>query len=634
MKKTLLYVPFILSILIGMSACNGSNNNNVSELDPINDMDTVDCIIDQANPECASGFEERVSVTSHEFMAVTNHPLATDAAYDVLLSGGSAVDAAIAAQMVLTLVEPQSSGIGGGGFLLHYDAQTGGVSHYDGRETAPSAATQDMFYIDGAVPSGTLGFYQSVLGGKSTGVPGTLKMLKKAHDEYGTHAWSDLFTPAITLAEDGFGVSQRLASSISSDIVFCKSDADSLDLYVDANANNYFCLEDDAGKFTIPLPVGHMLKNQPLADTLKDIASDIDNFYTGIYAENIVAKLAENTVSGILTTEDIANYEAIKNEPVCSSYRGYMVCGTPPPSSGGITVAQILGILQNADMSELAPTDVDLNGGQPTAAGIHWFSEAARLAYADRNLYIADTDFVSLPGGHWDSLIDPTYLANRYDLIDPLRTNGSAEAGQPEGAESWSPDQSLNLPSTTHMSIVDKEGNVVSMTSSIETGFGSHQMVDGYLLNNQLTDFSLAYESGGELIANRVQAGKKPRSSMSPTIVLDNNGHFFMATGSPGGSTIITYVAKTLVGIMDWGLDAQQATSLVNFGSTNGNTFIEKDRLTDEATIVSELEAMNHSVDIVDRTSGIATIVVDSDSEESMFVGGSDPRREGVAKGE
>ncbi|WP_160061338.1 gamma-glutamyltransferase [Psychromonas sp. L1A2] len=623
MKRKLSRIFLATSAVMMLASCNDSDETSVEA--------SVNCEIDQANPECASGFEERSAVIANDYMAVTNNPLATDAAYDVLKDGGNAIDAAIAAQMVLTLVEPQSSGIGGGGFMLYYDADTKNIVHFDGRETAPSAATGDMFYVDGVAPSGYNGFFQRVLGGKSTGVPGTLKMLKKAHDEYGTKVWSDLFTPAISLAEEGFEVSERLEASIEGDAVFCKDSDNTSDFYVDPDANSYFCLTDESGEYTIPLPAGYLLKNQPLADTFKDVANDVELFYTGTYATNIVTKLSQNPIPGILTTDDIANYEAVKNEPVCSVYRGYTVCGTPPPSSGGITVAQILGILENHDMSQWLPTDIDLNGGQPTANGIHWFSEAARLAYADRGLYIADTDFVALPGGSWESMIDPTYLTERFSLIDAQSSMGPAEAGKPAGAENWSPDQSPNLPSTTHMSIVDKEGNVVSMTSSIETGFGSHQMVDGYLLNNQLTDFSTEYQSAdGTLIANRVEGGKRPRSSMAPTIVLDADGQFFMATGSPGGSTIITYVAKTLVGVLDWGLDAQQATSLVNFGSTNGSTFIEEERLTDEATIVSELEAMNHTVDVTSRVSGIATIVSDND----VFVGGADPRREGVAKGE
>jgi gamma-glutamyltranspeptidase/glutathione hydrolase len=624
MNKTFSTLLLASSIAFLLTSCNNSEDNSDA-----NATVTVNCDIDQANPECASGFEEKSAVIANEYMAVTNNPLATEAAYDVLKNGGNAVDAAIAAQMVLTLVEPQSSGIGGGAFLLYYNATTKEIVHFDGRETAPSAATGDMFYVNGVYN----GFLSSVLGGKSTGVPGVLKMLKKAHDEFGTVAWSSLFDPAISLAESGFEVSARLASSISGDAVFCKGAVNPSGYYVDPDANSYFCLEDESGDYTTPLPEGYILKNQPLADTLKEVAKDVDVFYTGEYATNIVDKLSQNPIPGILTTADIASYEAYKNEPVCSTYRGYTVCGTPPPSSGGITVAQMLGILENTDLSQWAPTEVDLNGGQPTSKGIHWFSEAARLAYADRGLYIADTNFVPLPGGSWDSMIDPDYLKTRFNLIDSSSSMGTAAAGVPEGAESWSADQSPNLPSTTQITIIDKSGNVVSMTSSVETGFGSHQMVDGYILNNQLTDFSVdAQSADGTYIANRVQGGKRPRSSMAPTIVLDADGKFFMATGSPGGSTIITYVAKTLVGVIDWGLDAQQATSLANFGSTNGSTFIEEDRLSNEATIVSELEAMNHVVSVTTRTSGIATIV--SDASSGTLVGGADPRREGIAMGE
>lgn len=569
-------------------------------------------------PEIATGYAPKAPVSAARFMAVTNNPMATRAAYDVLRAGGSAVDAAIAAQMMLTLTEPQSSGIGGGAFLLHYDRRSGKVTAYEGRETAPQAATEQLFYGGDGKP---MTFSRAVVGGRSVGTPGLLRMLALAHKEQGVKPWGALFQSAIDSAQKGFAISPRLANTIASNKFICQDDA---------TAAGYFCQSDGS-----PKVAGTILQNPELAATFKDIAQNgAEVFYTGKYAQDIVNKVrAHERNPGLLALSDFTQYKPKVREPVCSDYRQYKVCGFPPPSSGGIAVAQILGILQSVPMSAYGPNSPDGNGGQPSAEGIHWFAEASRLAYADRNKYVADADFVPLPSGSPASLIDPAYLASRAALMREDQSLGVAPAGVPEGAQNWSADASPNLPSTTQLTIVDAKGNVVSMTSTIESAFGSMQMVDGFLLNNQLTDFSFVpQDEAGNKVANRVQSGKRPRSSMAPTLVFDkSSGEFVMATGSPGGRMIIEYVAKTLVGVLDWDLNAQQAAALVNFGSANEKeTFIEKGRLAEPQATVKALEAMGHKVIFNDQTSGLAVIV----KRAGVLVGGADPRREGAALGE
>ncbi|MCC5618507.1 gamma-glutamyltransferase [Nostoc sp. CHAB 5836] len=552
-------------------------------------------------PEAASGRVEREAVRTKKYVVVAANPLASAAGRDVLRRGGSAIDAAIAVQMVLTLVEPQSSGIGGGAFLVYYDAKTKKLVTYDGRETAPAAAKPDRFLDANGKP---LQFYDAVVGGKSVGVPGVLRMLELAHKKYGKLPWSQLFQRAIQLSEQGFPLSPRLYTLLSKDQYLSRNEP----------AKSYFYQPDGT-----PKPIGTKLVNQPLAEVLRQIAKGGANaFYQGNIAKDVVATVRQAAVPGDLTTTDLVQYQAKLREPVCGTYRVYKVCGMGPPSSGGLTVLQILGILQQFNLAALKPASLE---------AVHLFSEAGRLAYADRNLYIADTDFVPVPV---KELINPNYLKLRAAIINPERSMGQAQAGKPllQQAHRWGKNQSRDFPSTSHVSIVDAAGNAVSMTTSIEDAFGSRLMVRGFLLNNQLTDFSFSPTSEGKPVANRIEAKKRPRSSMSPMMVFDRNGKLVMVIGSAGGAQIINYVAKAIVAHLDWGLDIQQALSLPNFGSRNGPTDLEEN--TDVANLKPALEAKGHTVSIVQLTSGSTGIVLTNQG----LVSGADPRREGVPLGE
>jgi len=561
-------------------------------------------------PEAASGYTEKVGVVSKKFMVAAANPLATDAGYQILKAGGSAIDAAIATQMVLMLVEPQSSGIGGGAFLMHFDGSI--VKAFDGRETAPATATGKLFQTaDGKAMS----FYDRVVGGRSTGVPGVLRMLELAHKQYGKLPWATLFVPAIKLANDGFAISPRLHTLLKSE-KYLKNDAEAAAYFYDQEGN--------------PRPVGHVLKNPELAKVLHEIASGgADAFYKGHIAQDIEAKVKSHPANpGGLSAADIAGYQAKVREPICTDYKKWTVCGMPPPSSGGIAIAQILGMLETRDISGFAPKDGALN-----ADAIHLFSEAGRLAYADRGRYVADTDFVPLPGNSIKPLLDKKYLAERAACITD-KSMGLAKFGTPPAMNvTWGLDTSPELPSTSHISIVDANGNAISMTTTIEDAFGSRQMVDGFLLNNQLTDFSLDSADANGPIANRVQPGKRPRSSMAPTFVFDKDSKkLLLSTGSPGGSAIINYIGKVLVGTMDWGLNMQQAISLPNFGSRNGPTELEQGRVSD--SLVEALKAKGHNVRVMEQTSGLQGIMRVNIHGEEMWFGGADPRREGIVKGD
>ncbi len=561
-------------------------------------------------PEAATGYTEKFGWTARKFMVAAANPLATEAGYQILKAGGSAVDAAIATQMVLTLVEPQSSGIGGGAFLMHFDGAV--VKAFDGRETAPASATDKLFQT----PEGNaMPFIEGVVGGRSVGVPGVLRMLELAHKEYGKLPWASLFTTAIRLAEEGFPVSPRLAGLLKNEQHLRK----------DPVAFAYFY--DGSGN---PWPVGHILKNPELAKVLRDIAAQgADAFYRGGIARDIETKVkAHPTNPGGLTAADMADYRAKLRHPICTDYKSWTVCGMPPPSSGGIALAQMLGMLELKDIRSMAPRD-----GVPTADAIHLFSEVGRLAYADRGRYVADTDFVPLPGNSVKPLLDKRYLAERAALITD-RSMGQAKFGTPSGVNvSWGLDNSPELPSTSHISIVDAGGNALSMTTTIEDAFGSRQMVRGFLLNNQLTDFSFDAADANGPIANRVQPGKRPRSSMAPTLVFDKGTRkLVLSTGSPGGSAIINYVGKVLVGTMDWGLNVQQAISLPNFGSRNGPTELEQGRVSDE--VVEQLKARGHNVRVMEQTSGLQGIMRLNIHGEELWFGGADPRREGIVKGD
>jgi len=561
-------------------------------------------------PEGASGYMQKPGWTAQNFMVSAANPLAVDAGYQMLRAGGTAIDAAIAVQMVLTLVEPQSSGIGGGAFLLHFDGKT--VKAFDGRETAPAAVTADLFQGAHGQP---LSFYDALVGGRSVGVPGVLRMLERVHKEYGRLPWSSLFAPAIRLADQGFAVSPRLATLVATDAHLKK----------DAVAAAYFY--DREGK---PWPAGHVLKNPELANVLRDIAAGgADRFYNGDIARDIEAKVEGHAINpGQLTAADIAAYEAKEREPVCTAYRAWTVCGMPPPSSGGIAVAQLLGILAHKNMPTYRP-DHDV----PPVEAIHLFAEAGRLVYADRNRYVADTDFVPLPGNSVQPLLDNAYLAGRAALVTE-KSMGQAQPGVPAMAlTSLGIDSSPERPSTSQISIVDAAGNAVSMTASIEDAFGSRQMVRGFLLNNQLTDFSFNPADANGLVANRVQPGKRPRSAMAPTLVFETDTKkLVLVIGSPGGSAIINYVGKVLIATLDWGLSVQQAISLPNFGSRNGPTEIEQGRLPD--SIADQLRAKGHDLRLMEQTSGLQGIMRGMVDGRQAWIGGADPRREGVAKGD
>lgn len=573
-----------------------------------------------AQPEAASGYRERGHAQARRFMAVTAHPLASRAAFDVLAAGGSAVDAAIAAQMVLTLVEPQSSGIGGGGFLLHYDARERSVRAYDGRETAPAAADANLFVGGDGAP---LAFFEAAVGGRSVGVPGLVRMLELAHAHHGRLPWAQLFDPAIRLAREGFEIGPRLHRLLERDR-WLRNDPAAAALYYDAQGHAW--------------AVGHRLRNPALADTLARIAAGGSlALHAGPVARDIVDTVrAHPRNPGSLGERDLAFYRAFERTPLCTAHRRYRICGMPPPSSGAIAIAQMLAYWRAVPPgTRLLSPD-----GHLDADGSHRFTEAARLAFADRDRYVADTDFVALPGQRPGepvstlpgTLLDPAYLAARASLIG-TRSMVQASPGAPAGARDdaasgWSPE----LAATTHMSIVDAHGNAVSMTSSIENAFGSRVLVRGFLLNNQLTDFSFAPTRDGRPVANRVQPGKRPRSSMSPTIVLDRaTGALVLAIGSPGGPSIVSYVARVLVEVLDDGIGLQRAVSSPNLGSRNGPTELERGRV--EPALGAALAARGHPVEYVDMTSGLHGIARHCGQRGCWLEAGVDPRREGLALG-
>ncbi len=566
--------------ILGLAACAGNARSPATEIADV-------------EPRPAGG----------EQMIVAAHPLASEAGRDMLRRGGSAVDAAIAAQMVLNLVEPQSSGIGGGGFLLHYDAGTRAVTAFDGRETAPSSATPDMFLDAEGQPRK---FYDAVIGGLSVGVPGLVRMLEMAHRKYGKLPWADLFQPAIRLAEQGFPVSPRLHEMVAKD-EYLKTFAPTAAYFYDASG--------------APVSSGERLTNQPFADTLRMIADKgADGFYQGAIAADIAETVrhAPRNPAG-MTAADIAAYRAVERDPVCLLYRQWRVCGMPPPSSGGVTVLQILGMLERFDMRGFAAGSVQAT---------HRLAEASRLAFADRDTYLADSDFVPVPTA---GLLDRRYLRERAKAIGNRAMPGEASPGKPDGvtadAFQWVPDIHASI-STTHLSVIDGDGNAVSMTSSIESAFGSGLMVRGFLLNNELTDFSFVPERDGVAVANRVEPGKRPRSSMAPTLVFDRQGRLVMAIGSPGGSRIIGYVAKALIASLDGQMEIQQAVDFPAVLNRNGPTELEID--TPAAALRPQLEALGHEVVLHRMTSGLNGIAVTIEG----LRGGADPRREGVALGD
>ena len=557
----------------------------------------------EAQPEAATSAPGvRAAVTAKSFMVVAANPLAAKAGAAIIREGGSAVDAAVTVQMVLNLVEPQSSGIGGGAFLIGYDRAAGELYGFDGRETAPAGTRPELFLTAAGQP---LAFYDAVVGGRSVGVPGALRLWQAAHRKAGKLPWAKLLQPAIDLAEQGFEISPRLAELIA---------LDRDHLARDPVAKAYFLNPDGS-----PRAAGGKLKNPAFAETLRKIAANPDDFYTGTIAKDIAAKVAGFTANpGTLTEADLKAYAVVGREPVCAPYRSTLVCGLPPPA-GGSSLGEILGLLSHFEVEHIKPLSLD---------AVHLFAEASKLAYADRDAYLADPELTPVPAA---GLADPLYLLVRAQLIDrdhalPV----PARAGNPpwRDARDYPPGEAYEFPSTSHFVIVDKAGNVVSATASIEDAFGSRLMVDGFLLNNELTDFSFRPEVGGRPVANRAEPGKRPRSAMAPTIVLDEANKPMLALGSPGGPRIVDYVAETLLGVLDWGLDIQTAINLPHVANRNGATELEQN--TALATLKPALEARGHTVVLSEMTSGLTGIQL----SESGLTGGADPRREGAAVGE
>jgi len=559
------------------------------------------------HPEGPSGFTPKALTKAKRHMVVAANPLAAEAGLATLRKGGGAIDAAIATQMVLNVVEPQSSGIGGGAFLLTFDAATKTLLNIDGRETAPSAATPELFLDAAGKPLPRKAAMDS---GRSVGVPGVLAALKLAHDKYGKLPWAELFAPAIALAHDGFSISPRLAKLLE------ESDPASFA----PDARTYFF--DSAGR---PWPTGYKLTNPALAATLESIAkSGPSAFYEGEIGRDVAAAVQSDPRGpGKLTVENLAQYRAKLREPVCVTYRSYEVCGAAPPSSCGVTVGQVLALIEPFDL-----------GSKPLAVEpVHRIVEAERLAFADRDRYLADPDFVSAPVS---GMLNRTYLDQRRALIDPNRTLGEVTAGTPPNTRqgAYGRDATLENVGTSHISIVDDDGNAVSMTTSIEQAFGSRLMVRGLLLNNELTDFSFEpVDDEGHAIANRVEPGKRPRSAMDPTMIfaegpVPDGRELRFLLGSPGGPGIILFNLKAITAMLDWHLDPQAATALANFGSTGGAFLIEPGEAWKE--LAQGMSRLGHEVERFEFTSGLAVIAIMPDGLE----GGADPRREGVALGD
>ncbi|MCV3240399.1 gamma-glutamyltransferase [Mesorhizobium sp. ZC-5] len=558
---------------------------------------------DTVAPEAASGVAAKQLVHAKRQMVVSANPIATQAGLDVLRAGGNAADALIAVQTMLGLVEPQSSGMGGGAFLVWYDADSQKITTFDGREAAPATATPALFLGKDGKP---LEFFDAVVGGRSVGVPGVPRLLETVHRRYGTRPWQSLFEPAISLADAGFAVSPRLAALLADE---------GERLNEDPGARAYFFAPDGS-----PLPAGHNLRNPDYAATLRTVASEgADAFYEGPIAAKIVETVRSHpTNPGLLTLDDMAVYKVKERPAVCAPYRGYEVCGMGPPSSGAVAIGQILGLLEPFDIAPLGPDD-------PEAWRL--IGDATRLAFADRGRYVADSDFVSLPEG----LLDAEYLKARSALLRRPTALGEddASAGDPpwQKAELRIDSAAFEMPSTSHFVIVDEKGNIASMTTTIENGFGSRLMTGGFLLNNELTDFSFSPVEDGEAVANRVEPGKRPRSSMAPTIVL-KDGKAVFALGSPGGSNIISYVANTLIGLIDWKMDMQAAISMPHFVNRFGPYDLEKG--TSAEKLAKDLEALGFKVAVKDLNSGLHGVAITPEGLE----GGADPRREGVALGD
>ena len=561
-------------------------------------------VADTQRPQPEEGFGRQESQLSvgRSIMVATAHPIASKVGFDILKKGGTAADAAVAIQLALNVVEPQSSGIGGGAFALYWNAREKKLKSYDGRETAPKSATADLFLDEDGVKRK---FWDVVPGGLSVGVPGTLALLEKLHLNFGSIAWKELFKPAIDLAANGFPVSIRLVKSIK------RARLKKLKFFDDTQ-NIFF--KKDGSEYS----PGEIIRNKELAQTFKIISQQGSKaFYNGVIGDQIVRTVQSSRVNpGLMEESDLIRYKVKERTPVCLPYRDYKICGMGPPSSGGLTVGLILGILENSQLK-------DIGRG---VEGIHLFIEASKLAYADRNLYIADSDFVAVPS---QGLMDKAYLKERFTKISRTPIE-KAEPGTPPGSEKLLRQLHRHKESagTTHFSVVDSYGNSLSLTSTIETGFGSRLIAGGFLLNNEMTDFAFVPKKNDGLIANRVEGGKRPRSSMSPTIVLKNNKPYLIL-GSPGGSRIISYVAKTIISMLDWGMDPQSAINSGHVVNRNGVTEIEE--ASDALVFKKGLSQLGHQIKVRNLNSGIQMIQINDDG---TLVGAADPRREGLVIGD
>lgn len=539
------------------------------------------------------------NATSSKGIIATSNPHASKAAHEIIRKGGNAIDAAVAVQLVLTLTEPQATGIGGGAFMLYWDAKKSKLFAIDGREKAPSKAKEDLFLNkDG----NKIKFYpDAVVGAKSVGVPGIIKLLEDTHKKFGKLAWNDLFGYAIELSENGFSVSPALHNTLGY-LSYLKTIEPAGSLYYEKNS--------DGEK--VPVPIGHILKNKEYAETLRRISLfGSQDFYEGKTAQLIIKALKEADKNSFMSLDDLKNYQVVWREPLCDLYRSYSVCSMPPPSSGGLTMLMMLKILENFDIHKLKPESREM---------VHLFAEASRLAYADRAYYMADPDFINVP---IKGLLNEEYIDKRRALINQNNAAPNITHGYPTEGLDFEKNVDISKPSTSHFVIIDAEGNSISMTSTVEGPFGSHLMAGGFILNNELTDFSLIPEINGKKVANRVEGNKRPMSSMTPTIIFKNN-EVFALTGSPGGTSIINYVTKSVIGLIDWGLNPSEVAQLPHY--MNKGKFIELEKNTILENLKPDLESMGHKTKIMRKRSGLHIALKKDDG----FIGGADPRREGL----